>query len=121
MLTEMDATMLAEAFPMEYRSTAAVAGQAVACALAPGQWTERFVVRVEGQSVLIPARLRFAFERVRLTEGDPAWRFARALQSRSNDGFERQRAVRDLLVDLQPWGRSFCCRAHWRIHSRDTG
>lgn len=107
MLTELDALMLAEAFPLEHQSAAAVAGQAVARALAPGQWTERFVVRSEGQSVLIPARLRFASERLRLPESDAAWRFARALQTRSNDGFERQRAARDLLVDLQPWGAPF--------------
>ncbi len=60
-----------------------------------------------GQSVLIPARLHFASERLQLNETDEAWRFARALQTRSNDGFERQRAARDLMVDLEPWGAPF--------------
>lgn len=107
MLTELDAPMLAQAFPLEHQSAAVVAGQAVAGALAIGQWTERFEVLSEGQSVLIPARLSFASERLQLTESDPAWKFARALQTRSNDGFERQRAARDLLIDLQPWGAPF--------------
>jgi hypothetical protein len=31
----------------------------------------------------------------------------RCLRSRSNDGFERQRAVRDLLPDVQPWSAPF--------------
>jgi len=107
MLTEIDAPMLAEAFPSEHHSAAMLAGQAAARALSSRQWTERFVVQSEGQNVLIPARLHFASERLRLIEGDEAWRFARALQTRSNDGFERQRAARDLLIDLQPWGAPF--------------
>lgn len=107
MLTELDASMLAEAFPLELRSPAAVASEAVASTLEPAQWTERFTVRSEGQSVLIPARLRFASEKLPLTESDPAWPFARALQTRSTDGFERQRAARDLVIDLQPWGAPF--------------
>jgi len=107
MLTDIDGPMLADAFPSEYRSSAISAGEAVAAALAPKQWTETFSVHAEGQSVLIPARLHFASERLRLNEHDDAWRFARALQTRSNDGFERQRAARDLLLDLEPWGAPF--------------
>ena len=29
------------------------------------------------------------------------------LQTRSNDGFERQRAARDIIADLQPWAAPF--------------
>lgn len=29
------------------------------------------------------------------------------MQTRSNDGFERQRAARDLLIKLEPWGAPF--------------
>ncbi|RPF72128.1 hypothetical protein [Aurantiacibacter spongiae] len=29
------------------------------------------------------------------------------MQTRSNDGFQRQRAARDLLNDLEPWGAPF--------------
>lgn len=107
MLTKIDNAMLAEAFSSEHRAAAALAGEAVAHALAPRQWTERFVVEAEGQSALIPARLHFASDRLQLTERDEAWRFARALQTRSNDGFVRQHALRDLLADLQPWAAPF--------------
>ena len=102
MLSQIDGAMLAEAFSSEHRSAAAWAGEIVAGMLAPRQWTTRFAVQAEGQRVLIPARLHFASERLLVTESDEAWRFARALQTRSNDGFERQRAARDVLGDLRP-------------------
>ncbi|WP_267381306.1 hypothetical protein [Sphingomonas sp. GC_Shp_6] len=107
MLTSIDGRMLAEAFPSEYQSAAMLAGNAAACLLTKRQWTERFPVQVGAQRVLIPARLHFTADRLSLTESEEAWPFARALQTRSNDGFERQRAARDLLADLQPWGAPF--------------
>ena len=107
MLTSIDGPMLAEAFSLEYRSEAMAAGDAAARLLARRQWTERFPVHVKAQPVLIPARLHFTSDRLSLTESDEAWLLARALQTRSNDGFERQRAARDLLADLQPWGAPF--------------
>jgi hypothetical protein len=107
MLTSIDGPMLAEAFPPEYQSAAMSAGNAAACLLTRRQWTERFPVQVGAQRVLIPARLHFTADRLSLTESEEAWPFARALQTRSNDGFERQRAARDLLADLQPWGAPF--------------
>lgn len=107
MLTSVDGQMLAEAFPVEYQPESISAGDAVACLLGPRQWTERFPVQVQVQRVLIPARLHFVSDRLPLTASDEAWLFARALQTRSNDGFERQRAGRDLLADLRPWGAPF--------------
>jgi len=107
MITEIDGAMLAEAFPVRHRSTALLAGVAAARLLAPRQWTERFAVQVESQTVLIPARLHFASDRLKLLESDEGWRFARALQTRSNDGFERQRAARDLLAGLPSWATPF--------------
>lgn len=107
MLTEIDSLMLAEAFPASHRLEALSAGDAVARALDPSQWTERFTVEVDGQSVLIPSRLYFASGRLQMDESDKAWRFARALQTRSNDGFERQRAARDVIADLQPWAAPY--------------
>ncbi len=107
MLTELDASMLAEAFPREHLSVATLGIQSVARALAPAQWTERFTVQSERQRVLIPAGLRFASEELQLTDDNAAFPFARALQTRSNDGFERQRAARYLMRDLQPWGAPF--------------
>jgi hypothetical protein len=107
MLTAIDGPMLAAAFPVRYHPTAMLAWLKVAPLLAPQQWTERFAVQVESETILIPARLHFAFQGLALTESDEAWRFARALQTRSNNGFERQRAARDLLTDLQPWAAPF--------------
>lgn len=107
MLTHLDSAMLAEAFPSEHRLAAVSGGEAVVRALAARQWTERFSVQAGRQSVLIPARLHFASERIPLNAQEEAWRFARALQTRSNDGFERQRAARDLMADLKPWEAPF--------------
>lgn len=107
MLTEINGHTLAEAFSLEYQLEALLAGKAAARLLTSRQWTERFAVNVEGQRVLIPARLHFASERLPLSDSDETWLFARALQTRSNDGFERQRAARDLLADLRPWAAPF--------------
>lgn len=107
MLTEINGEMLAEAFSLEYRLEAVSAGNAVARLLTSRQWTERFDFNVEGHRVLIPARLHFDYERLPLPDSDEAWLFARALQTRSNDGFERQRAALDLLADLRPWAAPF--------------
>ena len=106
-LTKIDGPMLAAAFPIEHRQVAMLAGQEAARLLAPRQWTERFAVQLEGESVLIPARLHFTSNRLALPETDEAWRFARALQTRSNDGFERQRAARDLLRSAESWSAPF--------------
>ena len=106
-LTKIDGQMLAEAFSLEHHHAAVSAGNATARLLASRQWTERFAVNAQGQCVLIPVRLHFASERLPLSISDEAWLFARALQTRSNDGFERQRAVLDLLADLRPWAAPF--------------
>lgn len=107
MLTDVGARMLAEAFPIEHRLAASKAAEIVAVGLAPRQWTERFSVSMMGQTVSIPARLHFTSGKLPVSEDDDAWPFVRALQTRSNDGYERQRAARDLLADLHPWGASF--------------
>jgi hypothetical protein len=103
MLTEIDGRMLAEGFPDTVAATAAIAGTAVAQLLSDRQWTERFCVTVEEQTILVPSRLRFASDRLTLPPTDPAWLIARALQTRSNNGFERQRAVQDLMADVRLW------------------
>ena len=107
MLTSIDGSMLTEAVPTAYQSAAMSAGDAAARLLERRQWTERFPVQVGAQRVLIPARLSFTSNRLSMIESDEAWPFARALQTRSNDGFERQRAARDLLAELRPWGAPF--------------
>ncbi len=107
MFTEISGEVLAEAFSLKYRLEAVSAGNAAASLLATRQHRERFVVNVEGHQVRIPARLHFASERLPLSNSDEAWLFARALQTRSCDGFERQRAALDLLTDLRPWAAPF--------------
>ena len=106
-LTDIDRAKLLEALPSKHHAAAVLAMEAVVELLARPQCTGRFSVRAEGQNVWIPSRLHFASERLRLNENDEAWPFARALQTRSNDGFERQRASRDLLADLRPWAAPF--------------
>lgn len=107
MLTTIDGPMLAAAFPIEHQRAALLAGQAAAQLLAPRQWTERFAVQSASDTVLIPVRLHFASNQLALPESDEAWRFVRALQTRSGDGFERQRAARDLLRDTETWVAPF--------------
>jgi hypothetical protein len=102
MFTGLDGLMLAEAFSLDHRCAALSAGEAVAHLLAPQQRTERFAVQAEGQRVLLPARLHFVSSDLHLIEGSQAWLLARALQTRSNDGFERQRAARDVMANLRP-------------------
>lgn len=103
----IEAETLADAFPAHCHAPALRAGADVVRRLRPDYLTEHFTVHVDGQAVSIPSRLYFASERTSLPEDDEAWLFARALQTRSNDGFERQRAVRDLLRNLRPWGAPF--------------
>lgn len=107
MLTDIGAWVLAEAFPIEHRPAASRAAEIVARGLAPRQWTERFSVCTMGQTVSIPGRLHFTSRKLLVSEDDDAWPFVRALQTRSNDGYGRQRAARELLTDLQPWGAPF--------------
>lgn len=107
MLTELDGQTLAAAFPTRHRAGAMLAGVDAARRLTPRQWTEWFTVEVEGETVSIPARLHFASDRPLLTETDGAWQYVRALQTRSNDGFQRQAAARDLLSGLKPWAAPF--------------
>jgi hypothetical protein len=104
---EIDGAILAEAFPLRCRPEALSAGLDVFRRLARPSCVGRFSVQVDGQVVLIPTRLYFASHRSALPENDKSWRFSRALQSRSSDGFERQRAARDLLRGLQPWDAPF--------------
>ncbi len=101
MLAAIDAPTLAEAFTVKNCAAAMEAGKDAARRLASRQWTERFFVRVGGETVLVPARLHFVSERPLLPDDTDAWLFARALQTRSSDGFERQRAARDLLGSPQ--------------------
>lgn len=107
MLANIDGATLAEAFPRQQYDWALSAGQEVSCRLAAEQWTERLPFLVDNQIVQMPVRLHFASHRLALPESDPAWHFACALLTRSNDGFERQRAARFLLDGPEPWAAPF--------------
>ncbi len=80
---------------------------AAATLLSERQWTERFSVKVNQQNVLLPFRLHFVGHDLPMDSCDQAWLFARALQTRSNDGYERQRAARDLLAQFDAWCAPF--------------
>ncbi|WP_260928754.1 hypothetical protein [Novosphingobium sp. 9] len=112
MRTTVNAAMLVAAFPATYEIPAQEAGAVAAELFAPRQWTEFISLRCGTETIAIPARLHF----IRADDGplstngstnDEAWLLLRALQTRSNDGFERQRATRDLLAAPQPWAAPF--------------
>lgn len=107
MLTQIDGSLLQEAFPSSVLTNATLAGAEVASHLAQQQWTDRFSVQVQREMLLIPARLRFASLPSNLLLGDEPWLMGRALLSRSCDGFERQLAAQDLMADLRPWGAPY--------------
>lgn len=107
MFTELNADLLADAFPQALRADAIKAAEVVLSGLHNKQWTERFEVHVDGEAVQLPARLHFASDRsVDELTGDLNL-MVRCLQTRSNDGFQRQRAVRQLLTDIRPWSAPF--------------
>ena len=107
MLTTVDADLLAEAFPRALQREATEAAEGVLRHLHERQWTDRFEVIVDGDVVLVPHRLHFSSSLP--GHGDPAVieMIGKCLETRSNDGFQRQRAVRQLLGDVQPWSAPF--------------
>ena len=107
MLTRIDGAQLAEAFPQPIRSIAVASGERFTCRFSSEQWTDRITLQVDGQSVCIPWRWNYSFFDFPLSKDDAAWRICRALQTRCPDGFERQRAARDLLANFQSWASPF--------------
>lgn len=98
---------LAEAFPERLRADSRIAADAVNRRLHPSSRIRRFPVRVEGETVLIPYRLRFSGGAAGEALDRVPELMARCLESRSTDGFRRQRAIRDLLADAEPWSMPF--------------
>lgn len=107
MLTSIDSDLLVNAFPSTVREQAIPAAEYASRQLGSVQWTDRFEVRMGGEALLIPARLRFSNNHDDEQISGDIWLMARALRTRSSDGFERQRAVRDLLADVRPWCAPF--------------
>jgi len=107
MLTDLDVDLLADAFPEALRVDARKAADMILRQLQEKQWTERFEVHVDGDAVQVPARLRFASSCSEAQTKDNIGLMAECLRTRSNDGFERQRAVQRLLPDVRPWSAPF--------------
>lgn len=99
--------ILAEAFPAQYHTLAVSAGTAIARVLSGQHRFEQFSVLSEGQPVHVPTRLHFNPDLLAVPDMHEALLFTSALQTRSGDGYERQRAVRDLLPNMQPWAAPF--------------
>lgn len=107
MLTSLSADLLAKAFPRALHEQATDAAIYGSVQLQIVQWTELFEVTLRGEALRIPARLRFRNNHAdEAIDGDIRL-MVRCLRSRSSDGFERQRAVSDLLPDVQPWSAPF--------------
>jgi hypothetical protein len=104
---KINARHLAAAFPAEVRSDALLAGAQISRCLDPRYRTEQFAVLVDEQIVEIPSRLCFVSHGLGLLTEDSRWPLARALQTRSTDGFQRQNAIRDLLDGLPTWGAPY--------------
>ena len=107
MLTDLNVDLLADAFPDALHDDALAAADMILGQLQKKQWTERFDVHVDGEAVQLPARLRFATSCSKAAPNDNISLMAECLRTRSNDGFERQRAVRRLLTDIRPWSAPF--------------
>lgn len=101
-----------KAFPSAMRTEAKRAAIAVEPRLVPGHCepkvTDSFTVSVTGEPVRIPERLYFpqGYQSV-LTCDDDAWPAEQALQTRSLDGYQRQRAILHLLKRIEPWNAPF--------------
>jgi hypothetical protein len=104
---QLSAKQLTGAFPSKVANAAQLACAEVAQRLDALQWTDFINLCVEGESVALPYGIRFSDETPKLPVGGDAWFMARALHSRSTDGYQRQRAVQDLMADLKPWTVQF--------------
>ncbi len=107
MFTVIDAALLAEALPADLRDDASQAAEGVLGRLHERQRTYRFPVMVGTETVSIPNRLHFSSDHSSDGETDIIFLIAKCLEARSNDGFHRQRAARQLLEDVQPWSAPF--------------
>jgi hypothetical protein len=99
--------LLGEAFPRSLHEQATEAAIYASVQLQVDQWTEQFEVTLWDETIRIPARLRFRNNHADEAIDGETRLMVRCLRSRSIDGFERQHAVRDLLLDVQPWSAPF--------------
>lgn len=107
MLTEIDVSQLADAFPMSMRTNAVEAGMVVHGLLDPRQWANQVSLLVGGEKILVPRRLRYSEAQSTPSNDGPIAQMAACLQTQSSNGFDRQRALRSLLPAMQPWSAPF--------------
>lgn len=104
----IDEDYLSEAFPTDLTTEAYLASRVAARMLCERQHSrDRFSVSVAGEAIWIPRRLYFQAVGAVLPVNTFAGTMLRSLQTRSNDGFERQRAARDVLGNIQIWSIPF--------------
>jgi hypothetical protein len=107
MLTNFNIPLLMAAFPKALRNEAEKAAHIVLAQLHERQWTDRFEVLVDAERVQLPSRLRFASQDLSDEPPGTISLMVQSLRTRSNDGFQRQRAVQRLLADIRPWSAPF--------------
>ena len=107
MLTEIDVSQLAEAFPMSMRTNAVEAGKVVHGLLDPRQWANQVSLLIGGEKILVPRRLRYSEAQSASSNDGRVAQMVACLQTQSSNGFDRQRALRSLLPAVQPWSAPF--------------
>ena len=107
MLTEIDVSQLADAFPMSMRTNAVEAGKVVHGLLDPRQWAKQVSLLVGGEKILVPRRLRYSEAQSASSNDGRIAQTAACRQTQSSNGFDRQRALRSLLPAVQPWSAPF--------------
>ena len=107
MLTTFDAGLLARSFPDGLVAEPVSAMKNVCRYLHQRQWTDLFDVSVCEEIVSIPYRLHFSSKLPDSELMETTHIMGKCLESRSNDGFQRQRAAQALMQEVQPWSAPF--------------
>lgn len=107
LLNSVDAAFLAEALPTNFSEMASKAAERVVKHLHKQQQPEQFKALVCDEAVSIPHRLHFASSLPDNGEADTIGLICKCLESLSNNGYQRQRAVQKILGNVQPWSAPF--------------
>jgi len=106
-LTGFDPAPLVHAFPSALARDAAVALRAARKRLTAEQRSDPVTVVMDGETLLVPHRLYFGSPVPAIEGAANATLMTRCLETRSHDGFQRQRALHALLADVRPWSAPF--------------
>ena len=110
MLSKINVSQLADAFPASMRDDALKAAKEVSNSLHEQQWANQEGFLVGGEQILIPGRLRIT-KSPRMTQHDRrVEQMIACLQTQSCDGFDRQRALQSLLPQMHAWSAPFVVR-----------